>query len=299
MKYIIDCDPGIDDAIALSLGIKNNLDIIGFTATSGNVSIDKIVNNLMVIEDFLNTNIPIYKGSKNNDYSYIKANDIHGIDGLGYGVFPKCKTRKIERTKAENFIINAAKKYKDNLTLICIGPLSNLAGAIYRCPNLYKYLKHIVIMGFSYNPNSKEYYEEFNINKDLHATKAILKTPFEDIKIITHEIGIKEAIEEEYLINLFNSKDLISRFIALISMKYISFCKNRFNINGLTAPDPITIASVIKNNLIEYVPVNINIELNDNKRGICKIEEKEKSNILIAKDINMNIFTDLFKKTFK
>ena len=54
MKYIIDTDPGIDDAIAIMLGVRNNLDIIGFTMASGNIPLEKSINNLKVIEDFLN-----------------------------------------------------------------------------------------------------------------------------------------------------------------------------------------------------------------------------------------------------
>lgn len=299
MKYIIDCDPGIDDTIALLLAIKNKLDIIGITVVSGNVNIDKSINNVMITEEFLNCNIPIYKGTKNNDNSFISAEFAHGYDGLGYAVYPKCKSRKIERMAAENFIISSSKKYKDNLTIICLGPLSNIGKAIKKCPNLHKYLKHIVVMGFSYIPEKTSKYVEFNINKDLHSAKLLLKTPFEDIKIITHEIGSMLAIEKDYIRNLHKSKDITSRFISSIAEKYINFCKEKHNINGIAAPDPITVASVIKPNLINYDFVNIDIQLNEDNRGICLINKVDKSNIKIANSINMEAFNSLFKKTFK
>lgn len=299
MKYIIDCDPGIDDTIALMLAIKNKLDVIGITVVSGNVNIDKSINNVMITEEFLNTSIPIYKGTKNNDNSFIMADFAHGYDGLGYAVYPICKTKRVERMTSESFIVNASKKYKNDLTLICLGPLSNLGRAIKKCPNLHKYLKHINIMGFSYIPGKQSNYEEFNINKDLHSAKLVLKTPFEDIKIITHEIGILEAVEKEYIRELHKSKDITSRFVSSIAEKYINFGREYHKVNGISAPDPITVASVLKPNLIEYDTVNINIELNEHNRGICIVNKDEQSNIKIAKSVNMDMFNTLFKKTFK
>ena len=122
MKYIIDTDPGIDDAIAIIMGIKHKLDVIGFTLATGNVELEKSENNLKVIEDFLETNIPIFNGEIKNASNKETAEYAHGISGLGYAVFPKNKTRRIEKMSAEDFIIKASKKYKNELTLVCRPP---------------------------------------------------------------------------------------------------------------------------------------------------------------------------------
>ena len=121
MKYIIDIDPGIDDAVAICLGHLNKLNIIGFTLASGNIEEYKAENNIKVIEDFLELNIPIYRSSQINDCNHQVAEYAHGKDGLGYAVFPNNKYRRVERTYAENFIIQSSKKYRDNLTMICFG----------------------------------------------------------------------------------------------------------------------------------------------------------------------------------
>jgi len=107
MKYIIDTDPGIDDAIAILMAIKNKMDVIGFTITTGNIALKKSINNLKVIEDFLDTNIGIYKGEITNDCNKESAEYVHGIDGLGYAVFPENTTRRVEKKSAEEFIIKA------------------------------------------------------------------------------------------------------------------------------------------------------------------------------------------------
>ena len=111
MKYIIDTDPGIDDAIAIMLALKNNLNVIGFTLASGNIPIELSANNIKIIEEFMKVRIPIYKGKKLNDCKLQTAEFAHGKDGLGYAVYPPSKRRTIERTHAENFMIKASKKY--------------------------------------------------------------------------------------------------------------------------------------------------------------------------------------------
>lgn len=298
MKYIIDTDPGIDDAIAILMAYRNNLDIIGFTLASGNIHIDKSENNLKILEDFMETNIPIYKGSIINEGS-VTAEFAHGKDGLGYAVFPKNITRRTEKTTAEDFIIKASKKYSDNLTLICLGPLTNLANAIKKDSNLPKRLKKIIVMSATYDPTTEEIYKEFNISVDPKAAKLVFDSPFEEIKAITHEAGVKAFIEKEYVQNLKHSDNTISRLVSQIGEKYIEFSYEHYGTIGLGTPDPLTIASVIDENIITFEPFNIQIETEGEKRGECYATKTEKSNIYLSTAFNLEKFRELFKNTFK
>ena len=295
MKYIVDTDPGIDDAIAIMLGIKNNLDIIGFTIASGNIPVPKCENNLKIIEDFLNVNIPIYRGKKKNECNQEYAEFAHGKDGLGYAVFPFNKHRKIERTYAENFIIKASKKYKKDLTIICLGPLTNLANAIKKDKNLPQRINKIVVMGTSYNPYTKNKYIEFNVKIDPQAARSIFSAPFDHIEVITHEIGIKSYIEKDYINSLHDSDDITCRFLSNIAQKYIEFSFEHYRTLGLGTPDPTTIASIIDPSIITYVPAKI--EIND--KCECNITRLPESNLMISRDFDLDKFRELFKKTFK
>ena len=299
MKYIIDTDPGIDDAIAIMMALRNNLDIIGFTLASGNIPIEKSINNLMVIEDFMETNIPIYQGKILNNCNQETAEFAHGIDGLGYAVFPKNKHRQVEKMSAEDFIIKASKKYQDNLMIICLGPLTNLANAIRKDPTLPKRLKKIVVMSTTYDPTSPTFYKEFNIKVDPEAAKLVYESPFEEIKAITHEVGVKSFIEKDYVQNLKYSDDLISRFVGLISEKYIEFSFEHYQTIGLGTPDPTTIASIIDPSIITFAPFNIQIETEGEKRGECYATPTEKSNIYLSTDFDIEKFRNLFKNTFR
>lgn len=298
MKYIIDTDPGIDDAIAICMAIRHKLDVIGFTLSTGNVAPEKSENNLKIIEDFLDTNIPIYKGKILNSSSEL-AEYAHGKDGLGYAVFPPNETRRIEKISAEEFIIKSSKKYKDDLTIVCLGPLTNLANAIKTDRSLPKRIKHLVVMGATYDPDASEVYKEFNFSVDPLAAKLVLNSPFEEIKVITHEVGVKSFVEKDYVLNLKNSDDLISRFVGLISEKYIEFSYEHHGTIGLGTPDPTTIASIIDKDLITYEPFKIDVKTEGEDVGYSYATKVDNSNILLSTDFNLEKFRELFKNTFK
>lgn len=298
MKYIIDTDPGIDDAIGIMLGVKNNLDIIGFTLSSGNIPVEKSEKNLKIIQDFLGTNIKMYKGLKQNAFSHETAEYVHGKDGLGYAVFPDNNRRKFERLSAEDFIIKASKKYKDDLTLICFGPLTNLANAIKKDKNLSKRVKHLLIMGTTYDPNSKKPYIEFNVNVDPEAAITVFKEPFSDIKVVTHEIGVKSFVEKDYVDNLRNSNDLVSRFVGLIAQKYMEFSYEHHGTIGLGTPDPTTIASLIDSQVVKFEPCTVDIIYNEEGKAECQVELTDKSNIMVSTKFDLERFRKVFKDTF-
>ena len=124
-----------------------------------------------------------------------------------------------------------------------------------------------------------------------------MEAPFEDIKRVTHEMGIKAFIEKEYMETLQNSSNRICKFINSISKKYIEFSYDKYKVKGLCAPDPITISSIIDPSIVTYIPCKIKINLKT--RGTCKIDLVENSNIKIANNIDLEKFRKLFKNTFK
>jgi len=298
MKYIIDTDPGIDDAIAIIMAIKNKLDVIGFTLATGNVELEKSENNLKVIQEFLNTNIGIYRGEILNPPNKETAEYAHGVDGLGYAVYPKVETRRVEKISAEDFIIKSSKKYKD-LTIICLGPYTNLANAIRKDKNLPKRIKKVVLMGATYDAVENKPYKEFNIKIDPDAAKLVFESKFEEIKVITHEIGVKSFVEKDYVQNLKNSEDIISRFVGLISDKYIEFSYDHYGTIGVGTPDPTTIATIIDKDIITFEPFKIEVITEGEDRGYSYAKRVEKSNILLSTKLDLERFRTLFKKNFK
>lgn len=289
MKYIIDTDPGIDDAIAIMLGVKNNLNIIGFTLATGNVDPDNSENNLKVIEDVLGIDTKIYKGEIINT-SNAGAPFAHGDDGLG-NIFHEKIDRDVEKKSAEDFIIESVNKNENDITIICLGPLTNLAHAIEKDSSIIKKISKVVIMGTSYDPDATIVYNEFNISVDKDAARKVLSSNIKEIKLVTHEVGVDSFIEKDYIDSLKDSNDEVSKFVNKIAQKYIEFTKEYNHIIGLSTPDPTTIASVIDESIVTFDPCKVDTDFN--------ITLTEKSNIYVSTDFNLEKFRKLFKDTFK
>jgi len=175
-----------------------------------------------------------------------------------------------------------------------------LANAIRKDKELPKRIKKLVVMGATYNADeSATPYKEFNIKIDPDAAKLVYESPFEEIKVITHEIGVKSFVEKDYVQNLKESDDIISRFVGLISEKYIEFSYDHFGTIGLGTPDPTTIASIIDDEIVHFEPFQIEVITEGDMRGYSFATKKDNSNILLSTEIDLEKFRNLFKKTFK
>lgn len=295
MKYIIDSDPGIDDAIAIVMAHLYKIDVIGYTLVGGNVSLDSVENNMKTIQDFMQTNIKMYRGKESEDIKYKVATYAHGKHGLGNSVYP-ISNRKIEDMSAEDFLIEASKQYKDNLTIVCFGALTNIANAIKKDKEFSKRVKHIVIMGASYNPNDKPYLE-FNISVNPAAAKLVFNTPFEDMRVISHEAAIDTVISKEYIDTLRSSDSLLSNFVYQISEKYIEFNQEHYNINGITVPDPLTIAAIINPDVIKFEKAKVDV-IDEGERKGESIVVLGEGNINFSVKTDNKLFKEMFKKVF-
>ena len=292
MKYIIDTDPGIDDSIAIILGYLNKLDIIGFTLATGNIEKKMAANNLKLVQNVLGSNISMYYGTKENKANMVSAEYAHGKDGLGNIFMPEIK-KEFESISAEDFIIESANTYENNLTFICLGPLTNLAAAIEKDNSIVKKISKVIIMGGSYGKKIDIPYNEFNFKIDLDSANLVLTSNFKEIRIITHEIGIKTFIKNDDMEKLKDMKNKVSKFVYIISRKYSEFSKEHYDVVGCCMPDPCTISSALNENIISYVPCKIEL-----KDDLVYINKTDNSNIYVSSDINLKLFRELFKNTF-
>lgn len=143
-KIILDVDTGIDDALSILYALgEENAELIGVTTTFGNIDLEQATSNTLSILDLAGaTNVPVYKGSSSSLSSeeYIRrevTTQIHGEDGIGdANIDPS--TRTPEEQNAVDFLVEAALEYGQELKLICVGPLTNLAKAYKKILKLFK-----------------------------------------------------------------------------------------------------------------------------------------------------------------
>jgi purine nucleosidase len=174
-KIIIDCDPGIDDALALVFAHGHpDLDLRGITTVAGNVGLDQTTANALRVRDFVGMrDVPVTAGCPGPlQRAALHARQVHGDSGLGAASIPAATSGPAEG-HAVDFLAAAAAGEPAEITLIAIGPLTNVALALRRYPELVSQVKDFVIMGGSAGRGNVTPAAEFNIAADPEAAAIV------------------------------------------------------------------------------------------------------------------------------
>lgn len=255
LKYpvIIDTDPGVDDTFAIMMAKASpEFDIKALTVMAGNVDIGFTLNNALGLAELLGIDVPVYKGAEKPLIVEFKdASEYHGESGLGYYKLKEVN-KKAENEYAWDGIYKLAKEHKGELSIIALGPLTNIAIALLKYPDLPKYIKRLVIMGGTfYGYGNTTPYSEFNFWCDPHAAEIVLQS---DLK--KQIIGLnttKQVILEEEDMNMLSSKD--SNIEELIR-SMIQFSKDNIKVKQVSGsfhiPDAVALAAMIKPEIFEF-----------------------------------------------
>ena len=181
-KTIIDCDPGHDDIMALltMLAHEECFDIKGICTVAGNNTLDKVTRNVLQVEEYLDLNIPVYKGAvKPLVLQGVPQPAGHGESGMDGPILPQPEMKAQEQS-AIDFYKNVLEK-EDDITIIALAPLTNLAILLNEYPDAKRKIRQIVLMGGALNGGNINKYAEFNIWHDPHAAKIVFDSGIEII----------------------------------------------------------------------------------------------------------------------
>ncbi|MBM3548950.1 MAG: nucleoside hydrolase [Alphaproteobacteria bacterium] len=192
-KIILDCDPGQDDAVAILLALASTeLDVLAITAVAGNIGIEKTSLNARAVVELARAATPVYAGCPRPLVREpVLATHIHGESGIdGASLSPP--NRPLADGHAVDFIRDTIRAHPpDEITLVAIGPLTNLACALIQAPDIAGRVQEIVLMGGAIGLGNTTPAAEFNIYADPHAAHVvfnsgarIVMTPLE----LTHQV---------------------------------------------------------------------------------------------------------------
>ncbi len=178
-KVIIDCDPGIDDALALTIALFDpRLDVLAVTTSSGNIEAEQSSKNVLGLLEKLDP--PRYPrigiGSDPENAPVGDGRDLHGSDGLGnLGLTP---VERQHLLPSEKLIIDRVKASPDEVTVLCLGPLTSLARAFQRDPSIVSQIDQIVIAGGA-TPGQGDVTAaaEFNMHFDPRSAQLVMRSP--------------------------------------------------------------------------------------------------------------------------
>ena len=295
-KVIVDCDPGIDDALAIILALKSKeIEVIGITTVSGNVkSLQGAKNALKVLKLLGRLDIPVYLGeSKPIKRELVTAQDTHGEDGLGETFLEEVSSEYI-RENGVDFILNTLKNH-ENVSIIALGPLTNLCRAIEKDSETFHRVKEIVSMGGAYKSHGNcSPVAEFNYWVDPHGAREFLKKFNGEFTMVgldvTREIVLTPNLRE--MIHQF--KDEIGDFIYDITRFYVDFHWEQERTLGCVINDPLAVEYFINRELCEGFKAYVDIACEDISMGQSVVDVadfyKKRKNVFVLDKVNSKEF---------
>ena len=201
-NIIIDCDPGIDDIIAISLAIANEdkFNILGITTVAGNQTIEKVTLNALKVLSYYNRNIKTVMGQKRPLIREKSAvSNVHGENGMGDCHLPE-PSLKLYSDNAVTFLRDTILSQKEKVTLVPVGPLTNIALLIKVFPEVRENIELISIMGGSTAGGNRTPCAEFNVWADPEAARIVFDSRLPIVMSglnVTHSTGLyKDDVEK-------------------------------------------------------------------------------------------------------
>ena len=260
-KVILDVDPGIDDAMVLCLALFDPaVEVIAVTSTGGNVSPQVASRNLHAIVEYLDPpRLPrIGFGTEPDDGLPIDGRHVHGIDGLGGTVLPSAAL--LTQHPAEKVICDAIRSAPDEVTVITLAPLTNLARAFQRDPVLPQLIDRVVMMGGTLDvAGNITPAAEFNIFCDPPAAKQVFQSPCTKT-LIPLDITNRIKFTLGHLDQLPSESTKIGGFLRSILMPAFRAYRQHFGLEGIHIHDMITYMAAIHPELFTMKEVAGNVE---------------------------------------
>lgn len=180
-KFVLDCDPGSDDAIAIMLALyAEELELVGITTVNGNRIVPKTTENALRVVQFLDAKVPVYRGcahpiicnqipTRKPALLRVTLNDCHG----DFLPMPQAKIQP-QPQHAVFYLVDTFMRAQEDISLVCVGPLTNLAMALRIEPRLEEKIKELVIMGGGHTGCNASAAAEFNFYADPEAAKIVM-----------------------------------------------------------------------------------------------------------------------------
>jgi len=306
-KFIIDTDPGVDDAHAILLALAYpDVSVVAITTVNGNVSLAHTTANALKILDAAGKDVPVFAGCSAPLINKPEhAAFVHGMDGLGDCNLPESK-RRIEKEHACNALIRLANEQPGEISLVCIGPLTNLAMALRLDPDLPAKFKKLVVMGGAHysRGNTSNVTAEFNFFTDPEAAAMVLAA-WPMVTIVTWETTLAHMLTGSDLQQIFNLQTAKSRFFTNTSLIIRSYIANVLHQEDLFAADALAMAVAIEPGIVKHSEKSFAfIELAGlHTRGQLCIDWmgtlKKPANAEIVMEIDQARFVELFMNGLK
>ena len=288
-KLLIDTDPGTDDSIAIVMANKcDEFEVVGMTTCSGNVDIEYTTKNALALLSMMDWDIPIAKGDGKSLSYENRFATVHGKKGMGDIEFDEKDIKyDLEDDLAHDFIYKVAKDC-GKLDLLFIGPLTNLAKALQKYPDIKEYIGDVFVMGGGLDVGNITKYAEFNIYVDPVAANIVFDSGL-DVYLIGLNLTEKAKIVKEDLKDI-KPVDKTRKFV----LDVFDFMFNRSTTHGYNEDalmhDALALYAYIRPDAFIFEHLPISVKEKGDEKGETYIDSSKEKNVYFAKEFNMDAF---------
>lgn len=319
-KVILDVDTGSDDAVAIMLAaLHPDIDLVAVCTVKGNQPLKNTTENTKKVLDLVHSDAPLYMGCKQAlvrdvaPWRIKYENRATAVDKDGKPFFIhqdfvqlKESTRKVEDIPAPIFYVNYLKTAKEPVTLVCVGPLTNLATALSIDPDIIENIEELVVMGGADNEANATSSSEFNFFFDPEAAQKVFQSGIKKITLCPLDVTHKAMVTKDDCVR-FNE-------IGTPAAKFaVDMCETRIEVHTQCQPlslpdacalhDPLCIAYLIDPTVLTDVRfLHVDIGLSGLSDGASIVDHRyfqDNRNAFIAYDGDRKKFVDIMCEAFK
>lgn len=301
---VMDCDPGHDDAVALLLAAKSDeIDLRAVTTVAGNQTLAKTTTNALKVLTLANrTDIPVAEGCKDPLFrDFVSEHDVHGDSGLEGPDLDEPAFNTVDEHGVD-LIIKTIRKSDEPVYLVPVGPLTNVAMALKKAPDIVNNIERIVLMGGAVEQGNKTPTAEFNIYADAEAAAVVF-----DADVDRTMVGLDVTRKARYSMERFDEMRMLGSEVAEVVAElfefYLKFHNQRFGWESVPIHDACAVAEVISPGIVETERARVEIETDGEHtygQTVCDLQDiwdrtshPTEPNTDVGLDINKEAFFDL------
>ena len=251
-KIIFDTDPGIDDAMAIMFAEASDaIELVGVTTVYGNATIEHGTNNMLFLKQKYGMHCDVAMGAAKPLIRPPVGPTVvvHGESGFGHVTAPFIEPTALDSRPAYQYIIDQVKANPGEITLVAVGPLTNLALALQAEPQITEWVKEVVVMGGGFGTYQGYFgnvspFAEANIHDDPDAADQVFTANW-PVVIVGLDVTHQSVFSGQYLNELRDDAGEVGQFIWDISRYYLEFYSKLHGMDGCRVHDPSAVAYVI------------------------------------------------------
>lgn len=300
-RILIDTDPGIDDSLAILLALASpEISLEGLSIVHGNCSLEQAtINGLSVLELATASHVPVAIGCELPLVQpSLLAPETHGNTGLGYAKLPEPRT-KPQVQHGCDYLIEQIMSNPGEITLVAIGPLTNVALAIRQEPRIITAVKELIIMGgaIRYEGNTTAL-AEFNTYADPHAAHIVYHAGM-PTTLVPLDVTYQCVLTKPDVDRLLQTDSPLTRFVADATRFYMEFHDEYQGVEGCAINDPLALALTFAPDLCDYRELPVDVDLSGGVSlgktiGDFYNYNKKPANMKVALGVRPRDFIELF-----